>query len=152
MVVRLKAVRPEVCPHFTASFLDVRGQPGQHNLESRRFNQILVDFLLRKTKCLEERLAYPSILLINLPANNHRMHDRENAGTAKVIALNLREIFEETFHLTVGLMKGGRHTGRVKRVDLTIRKHQGERLVPPNALNTDILGHVQRELLGPARL
>src|SRR6266852_2632839 len=98
MVVRLKTVRTEVCPHFTPGFLDVGGQPGQHHFERRHFIEILVDFLLRETKCLEQRLAYPSIPLINFPAKNDRMHDGENASTAKVIALNLREIFEETFH------------------------------------------------------
>src|SRR5438105_3291588 len=116
MAVRLEAVRPKVIAHLTPGFLDMRGQPRQHNLKCCGFSEILVCFLLRLPERFEKRLGYPSILLVSFPANDHRVHDGKNSRAAEVITLDLSEIFEKAFYGAIRMMKRRRYSRRVKRI------------------------------------
>src|SRR3954467_381016 len=78
--VRRDAVRPPVLAHFAPRFLHMRDQPRQHRRHRRRLAVELHRMRLGLLERLVERLRDPSVLLVHVPADDHRVHDREDPG------------------------------------------------------------------------
>src|SRR6266700_390931 len=79
MRVGLDAVGPEILSHQVAGVFRMADEPWQHELQRRRFVQVLIDLALRQYESLIQRLRDPWMLFVKFAADDDRVHDRENS-------------------------------------------------------------------------
>src|SRR5438105_7402763 len=83
--VRLKAVGPEIGPEYAPRLLDVVNQPGQR--DAQRIS--IVEAADREVARLPERpvnaARRPRVLAMEVLAQRHGMHDRQDARAAVVV-------------------------------------------------------------------
>src|SRR3954463_2472391 len=84
--IRRDAVRPPVLAHLAPRFLHMRDQPGQHRRHRRRLAVELHRMRLRLLERLVERLRDPAVLLVDVAADDHRLHDGKDPGAPVMLA------------------------------------------------------------------
>ncbi len=92
------------------------------------------------------------MLLVNLAANHHGVHDRKNLRPLVILFFHVFVVFKKAAHVSGALRECGRHAGRVHRVDLSITKHVGEDLVGRDGFEANFRRQRNGELLGASRL
>jgi len=87
--VRLKAVGPEVGAEYAPRLLDMLDQPGQR--DAQRIG--VVEAADREVARFDERAVDAAcrsrVLAIDVLAEHHRVHDRQDPGAAVIVAFDL---------------------------------------------------------------
>src|SRR5580704_18552533 len=78
------------------------------------------------------------MFFINIAANDHRVHDRENFSCGKNIPVRLSIILEEASYVGRAFDERRRHTCRVQRVNFPSVKHLRQRLRGRNWLEVNL--------------
>ena len=105
---------------------------------------------LRRLEGLKEALGQPGVVLVNVPAQDERVHDGEQARAAKIVLLGGAEIGEEPLHARVSGLEGGRGMRAEQGVHLSLAKRPVQGVVFGNRLQTDRGGEVEGDALLPS--
>src|SRR5260221_14677503 len=137
MHVGLDAVGPEILSHQVAGVFRMADEPGQHELQRRRFVQVLINLALRQYESLIQRLRDPWMLFVKFAADDDRVHDRENSCSLVIFAFHAFVILEQEADVSRSPRKTGRGSRRVDGVNFSVVKHPGKGLFLGNVLQTD---------------
>src|SRR5262245_16698939 len=85
--VGLYTIRPGIAAEHVVDLLDVGLQPWQHRDQRSGIAQARERATLRFNECLIETGGQPAMLLIELAADGHEMHDRKDLVRLVELAL-----------------------------------------------------------------
>src|SRR2546430_1362524 len=147
--VWLEPVGPEVLAELAPRFLDVIDQPRQR--DAQRIG--VVKAVEREVARLHERpvdvARRPRMRTMHVLAQHHRVHDRQNARAAVIIALDVFIIREQARDRRGAFEKELRDVERQQRVELTRRELPLQRLPPGEEIEPDVAREIERDQRRP---
>ena len=88
LLVGRKTIGPVVVAEQLPGFLEVLDQPRLHEPKCRRVVDARIRFVTRGQERLVQRLRDPAMPFVDIAAQHHDVHDREDVGGGEVLLLD----------------------------------------------------------------
>ena len=143
--VRLETIGPKVLAEHAPRLLDMVDQPGQCEPQRVGVIEAFDREIARFAEGAVDAARHPRMGAMNVLAHHHRVHDREDAGAAVIVLLDVLVVGKQPGNARRAVEEARGDIEREQRIELAGVEHLFQRLPGGKKVEPDALRQIQRD-------